>query len=992
MIWMRQLRFGLLAIVVGLIGASRVEAYDANGNGLSDVWEWAYGYTPGADALPDDPDADGDGAAVENAFGTDPFDPGSKRPGTAPIVSSGNLLMAWVGALGVYYQVEGSADLSFWVPSGPGVVGDGTVLEASTAGPLGARGFLRVAAILPRPDIDWDGLDSLEEALFGSNATVSNTDSDLAADLEEFQLTQFGIEASPVNPQTLAGLPDGSGDNDRDGVDDLAEIRNGTSPRDSADSPAGHPNVDADRDGLRDAFELLYFPTLEAQNATGNPDGDRLTNKQEQALNLNPMMPQTNGIREDGLSDQDADNILDLWELEDGTNPLSAASQDLATNFVVLQGFMEHRSTWGSVADPAAQFSGVTLRAQAVGFENAQLTSPTGTYGIRNDVTAPFTNTGGNNYSVSRFLRFRKNVRYKVDLLNPNNVFAMPFVSAKYNWTSSGNADELAYTYFNYDVVNRQWYNRDPNDLVSPIAAVPTNATISPNPDVNNVHFTQKGAGYGGPESVMYPTGYLTLKPIQFVSAEGPTAGSLMRYISVYTAYDGIGQGMPIYDSPAANLVLSNLTASALNATFLGANHTLAANATLPNVYEDSGSGLTITLLSAPLADPGVQERITVELSQPSIGIADARYIGLETSANASAFSDIEHGIVAVLSGLDPGVVDNLEVTFFEENYSSTLTLNETGNDTREFAEGNYTIRLVNNSTLSGAVDTLHLFVIPPPAVADRPVLSVVETGPSSRVFRNFDEPIPTDLPASTAEGAAFRLRTLARLGGNSTAPPMRIRFKPSAGGGSPSAWIDVPLTESSTAGVYESVEKLVLVPDNAPPVPGYLNVPVPVGQIDFSSTAKEVDVDLGPSSEANDSQPEAMVVQSLDLGSGFSQGLDPEKEIMKPIADLGYKTYLDLKATTQKAIDDYAPGKQVWYSVAWQCPWRGIADGPGRRRYGRGFSRTSVQGREDRRISQRHTTRPQESELPAGDGGRLCQRSDRRGQQGHSDTGRFTA
>lgn len=345
-------------------------------------------------------------------------------------------------------------------------------------------------------------------------------------DLEEFILkTYYGLDVDPTKEFTVPGVRDGNGDFDGDGAKDIDELRSGFDPSSELNVPAGDPNADTDSDGLKDAWESQYFGNLTAQNGSGNPDGDRLTNLQEQALNLNPNLTQTNGTRDDGLSDQDGDNLIDIWELEDGTDPFNPSSIDLATNFVVLQGFMEHKGTWGFVSDPVAQFSGVTLRAQAIGYENAQPTTGSLTYGLKNDLIAPFTSNGSGNYSISRSMRFRKGVRYKVDLLNPNNVQQMPFVSGKYNWVSGGNADEPNNTYYAYEVTNRQWYSTDPNDTVSPIFSVPSDPTLSPNPDVNNVHFTQKGPSSGGPDATLYPTGTLFLNPITLSPNPLPTTG-----------------------------------------------------------------------------------------------------------------------------------------------------------------------------------------------------------------------------------------------------------------------------------------------------------------------------------------------------------------------------------------------------------------------------------------------------------------------------------
>jgi len=53
--------------------------------------------------------------------------------------------------------------------------------------------------------------------------------------------------------------------------------------------------MDADGDGLRDAWEIQYFGNITSQNGTGDPDGDGLTNTREQQLGTNPNVS-NNGL------------------------------------------------------------------------------------------------------------------------------------------------------------------------------------------------------------------------------------------------------------------------------------------------------------------------------------------------------------------------------------------------------------------------------------------------------------------------------------------------------------------------------------------------------------------------------------------------------------------------------------------------------------------------------------------------------------------------
>lgn len=481
---------------------------DDNTNGISDVWEWYFGYQSNLQLPGEDADGDSDTNLTESIFGSDPFSPASRQPQLTIATPNPNLGFAFPSAKGALYQVQGTADLGItpFADVGSALNGTGLTMTGAVTGPFNNRYFLRLKGVTPRPDTDSDGLDAYEEAIFGSSDSAGNSDTDDLTDLEEFRLNQLGIRVDPSKEFTVPGIRDGDGDFDGDGVKDKEEIRSGTNPTSPASFPPGSADKDLDFDGLPDAWEILYFGNTTAQDGSGNPDGDRLTNRQEYLLTTNPTLTQT-GAYPDGLADQDLDNVLDIWELEDGTDPKSAGSFDIQKNFITLRGRLEHLTTFGP-GGSLVQYNGTIMRATAIEVEGAQLASSSNAAGIVNEVSG-FTNPAGSTFIAEKtFLRFRKGTHYRIEIIAGRS--DLPFVSGKFFWsTSATNNDEPDNKFFDYQVENRQWYLANAGGV--PEAADPS---LSPNPDVNNTHFTQKGSGSSSPEATMFPTGTLNLPPV----------------------------------------------------------------------------------------------------------------------------------------------------------------------------------------------------------------------------------------------------------------------------------------------------------------------------------------------------------------------------------------------------------------------------------------------------------------------------------------------
>ncbi|MBS0659826.1 MAG: DUF1800 family protein [Verrucomicrobia bacterium] len=108
-----------------LTASVRAQGIDQNANGMSDLWEAAYGAT----GLDPNGDADGDGFTnlQEARAGTNPFDARSRPALTVPGTPAPNTVrLRWPSVAGKSYTVEVSSDFQNWIPITAAWIGDGT--------------------------------------------------------------------------------------------------------------------------------------------------------------------------------------------------------------------------------------------------------------------------------------------------------------------------------------------------------------------------------------------------------------------------------------------------------------------------------------------------------------------------------------------------------------------------------------------------------------------------------------------------------------------------------------------------------------------------------------------------------------------------------------------------------------------------------------------------------------------------------------------------
>lgn len=136
----------------------------------------------------------------------------------------------------------------------------------------------------------------------GFIGSIDNVKISGAEDTDGDGLPNTWETANSLNPASAAGADGAAGDPDGDTHSNLDEFTAGSNPRNAASVPG-----DVDGDGLADAWETANFANL-AQTGTGDPDGDRATNEEEETAGTEP---------DDAASwpDTDADGLNDAWEV-----------------------------------------------------------------------------------------------------------------------------------------------------------------------------------------------------------------------------------------------------------------------------------------------------------------------------------------------------------------------------------------------------------------------------------------------------------------------------------------------------------------------------------------------------------------------------------------------------------------------------------------------------------------------------------------------------
>jgi uncharacterized repeat protein (TIGR01451 family) len=120
--------------------------WDADGDGMPDVWELGHGLNPDVADAAEDADHDGATNFTEYTAGTDPQNPASAPELTLTRLPLGSLELRICSAAGRHYRLDrrSAVGTGAWMPAADERVGDGTDIVFSIPAPIVAPEFYRV--------------------------------------------------------------------------------------------------------------------------------------------------------------------------------------------------------------------------------------------------------------------------------------------------------------------------------------------------------------------------------------------------------------------------------------------------------------------------------------------------------------------------------------------------------------------------------------------------------------------------------------------------------------------------------------------------------------------------------------------------------------------------------------------------------------------------------------------------------------------------------
>ena len=304
------------------------------------------------------------------------------------------------------------------------------------------------------------------------------------------------------------------------------------------------------------------------------------------------------------------------------------------------------------------------------------------------------------------------------------------------------------------------------------------------------------------------------------------------------------------------------------------------------------------------------------------VGVTNAVYPCTEPPPYYSLFFDNDiYGVVLAIGAAPPGTPRPAMLNIGNEYYSEYETLTETAAGSGVFTNASHSARLLQ---IAGQ---------PRLAVSDgvfltNTIFTVWEAAPQSGEYRNYNAPIPTDLPPEDIAVPDFVPWRLRITGASNTSLVEEVSIVTSVDSTN-------QITFTYVNGNLLSDQKFILIPDgNLVALPSQDYIPIRINTLEskwWDEEQKDVTASMTLASGTRSpnvtlensvkSQNGAVVLESLPSYENW--GTSTYRRFVKPwlgkgpFQQMGYTVTPDLRASVANTLNHHIKDKQIWYSLS---------------------------------------------------------------------------